>query len=223
MFYPIGDENVQGGTFPIVTYTLISLNVLIFFLEANLSGEILDNFIMTFGAVPNQIMNGENLHALFTCMFLHGGWMHLFGNMLFMWIFADNIEATIGSVSFLVFYIIAGLLAAFAHIFFNLTSEIPMVGASGAIAGVLGAYLVMYPHSRIKVFFILFFFRPFYWPAWIFLGIWGAQQIISGVGSLTMTADTAGVAYWAHIGGFVFGVLAGFYFRNTQERSYAIG
>lgn len=223
MFYPIGDENVQGGTFPIVTYTLISLNVLIFFLEANLSGDALDNFIMTFGAVPNQIMSGKNLHALFTCMFLHGGWMHLFGNMLFMWIFADNIEATIGSVSFLVFYIIAGLLAAFAHIFFNLTSEIPMVGASGAIAGVLGAYLVMYPHSRIKVFFILFFFRPFYWPAWIFLGIWGAQQIISGVGSLTLTADTAGVAYWAHIGGFVFGILAGFYFKNTQERGYAIG
>ena len=223
MFYPIGDENVQGGAFPILTYTFISLNVLIFFMEANFPPEVLDNFILMFGAVPNQIVSGENLHALLTCMFLHGGWMHLFGNMLFMWIFADNIEATLGSFRFLIFYVMAGIIAAFAHIFFNIDSSIPMVGASGAIAGVLGAYLVMYPQSQVKVLFILFFFRPFYWPAWVFLGIWGAQQIISGVGELTVTADTAGVAYWAHIGGFVFGVLAGIYFRSTRERAYAIG
>lgn len=222
MFYPIGDENVQGGSFPIATYTLISINILVFFFEASLGEPAITNFINNFGAIPSEITSGQNLHSLFTCMFLHGGWAHLIGNMLFLWIFADNIEATIGTPRFTLFYILGGLIAALAHIAFDLDGTIPMVGASGAIAAVMGAYIVMYPQSRIKIIFILFFFRPFYIPALLFLGVWILQQLTSGVGSLAETAETAGVAWWAHIGGFVFGVLAGFYFRRIQTQKFAI-
>jgi len=137
--------------------------------------------------------------------------------MLFLWVFGDNIEATIGSPKFLLFYIAGGLAASFAHIMFNLGSNIPSVGASGAIAAILGAYLVMFPKSQVKIF-VLFIFRNFKIPAIAFLGLWFGQQLISGFGEICKTADTAGVAWWAHIGGFVFGVVFGFLFKGMIRK-----
>ena len=220
MFFPIGDENVRGGTFPLFSYSFIAINVLVFLFEISLSPQGLGNLFMDYGAVPNKVVNGENPITLLTSMFLHGGWMHLIGNMLFLWVFADNIEATVGNVRFLVFYLLGGLSAAFAHIYFNLDSPVPMVGASGAISAVMGAYMVMYPASKIKVLFFIF---PFRIPAFLFLGIWIFEQTINGVGDLdVITASTSGVAWWAHIGGFAFGLLAGFIFRASGHLKYTL-
>jgi membrane associated rhomboid family serine protease len=151
-------------------------------------------------------------------MFLHGGWMHLVGNMLFLWVFADNIEAVIGNMGFFFFYIFGGLVASAAHIAFNLGSQVPAVGASGAISAVMGAYLVMFPASKIKVL-VVYFFRSFYMPALYFLGLWIGQQLINGFLSFVpSTAHTSGVAWWAHIGGFAFGVLVGFIVRSNIKK-----
>lgn len=215
MIFPIGDTQVKGGTFPYVCYAFLGLNILVFLYEWQLqmqSAAQFNTFLITYGTVPVEIIRGEDLGTLITSMFLHGGWMHLIGNMLFLWVFADNIEAVIGSIAFTLFYLGGGLAASAAHILFNMTSTIPAVGASGAISAVLGAYLVMFPHSRIKVM-VVFFFRSFNMAAIFFLGLWIIQQFIAGVGSLAGTADSSGVAWWAHIGGFIFGVIAGFFFR----------
>jgi membrane associated rhomboid family serine protease len=218
MFFPIGDENVRGGTFPLFSYSFIALNILIFLFEISLTPGALSSLFQDYGAVPNEIVRGEDFHSLLTSMFLHGGWMHLIGNMLFLWVFADNIEATVGNTRFFIFYLLGGFAAAFAHIFFNLDSPIPMVGASGAISAVMGAYLVMYPASKIKVLFFIF---PFRVPAFIFLGLWIFEQTINGVGDLEVaTASTSGVAWWAHIGGFAFGLLSGFIFRAAGHLKY---
>lgn len=215
MLFPIGDDNVKGGYYPIVSYTFLALNILVFIFELN-QGDQLGQFIMDYGAVPAEITHGQRLYTLFTSMFLHGSIGHIVGNMLFLWIFADNIEAVIGSVRFLIFYLAGGLIAHAAHIFFNMDSNIPTVGASGAIAAVLGAYVVMFPHSKVKVLFIIF---PFRVPALLFLGFWIISQFQSGVGSLHVdTAETDGIAYWAHIGGFVYGVVRGFPFRKEYVR-----
>lgn len=216
MFLPIGDDNIKGGHFPLFSYSLIALNVLIFIYQASLAPEALERFIFEFGAVPAEIERGQNLYTLFTSMFLHGGIMHLVGNMLFLWIFADNIEATIGNFRFLFFYIVGGLAAHAAHLFFNPGSEIPTVGASGAISAVMGAYLVMFPRSQIRVLFLFFFIRL---SAFVFLGLWIVQQLMAGTAELSVeTAQTSGVAYWAHIGGFFYGVAMGFYYRNRYRR-----
>lgn len=215
MLFPIGDDNVKGGYYPIVSYTFLALNILVFIFELN-QGDQLGQFIMDYGAVPAEITQGQRLYTLFTSMFLHGSIGHIVGNMLFLWIFADNIEAVIGSVRFLIFYLAGGLIAHAAHIFFNMDSNIPTVGASGAIAAVLGAYVVMFPKSQVKVLFIIF---PFRVSALIFLGFWIVSQFQSGVGSLQVdTAETDGIAYWAHIGGFVYGVVRGFPFRKEYVR-----
>ncbi len=213
MIFPIGDDNVKGGHYPLLSYSFIALNILVFLYELSLNATpgALNQFIFDFGALPYEIVNGQDLHTLFTSMFLHGGWMHLIGNMLFLWVFADNIEATIGSTRFFLFYFLGGMAAHACHIFFDPGSEIPTVGASGAISAVLGAYLVMFPRSRVKVLVVFFVFKV---PAILFLGLWIGQQWMAGSAALTVpTAESAGVAYWAHIGGFVFGFLAGFYYR----------
>jgi membrane associated rhomboid family serine protease len=220
MFFPIGDDNVHGGNKPLLAYSLIALNVLIFFYEFSLSPDSGQQFVFTFGAIPFEILSGQDLHTLISSMFLHGGWMHLIGNMMFLWVFADNIEAVIGTFNFLLFYIIGGVAAAAIHIFFNPFSEIPMVGASGAISAVMGAYLVMFPASRIRVL-VLIFFRSVFVPAFLFLGIWIIQQLVAGVGTLGLgTEESGGVAWWAHIGGFVFGILAGFIARAQYKNRY---
>lgn len=211
MIFPIGDDQVKGGHFPLFSYGFILLNIAVFALQVNLPPGQLNAFIFEYGSIPAETTRGQDLYTLFTSMFLHGGWMHLIGNMLFLWVFADNIEATIGNFRFLIFYLLGGLAAQAAHIYFNWDSTIPTVGASGAISAVLGAYLVMFPTSRVKLLFIIF---PFRMPAFLFLGIWIWQQWISGTAALNVTtAESTGVAWWAHIGGFAFGLIAGFYYR----------
>ena len=209
MILPIGDEQVRGGHLPIFSYSFIVLNVLVFLFEAYLSPDVFQEFIYHYGAIPAEITQGQDIYTLGTSMFLHASWMHLIGNMMFLWVFADNIEATIGSLRFVLFYILGGLAAHAAHIYFNMDSSIPTVGASGAIAAVMGAYLVMFPKSQIRMFVFFFFPRI---PAFLFLGFWIGQQFFYGLGSLN--SDAASVAWWAHIGGFAFGGILGFFFRG---------
>ncbi len=219
MFFSIGDTQVVGGHKPIVTYTLIAVNIIFFLYEVSLGSPNYENFLTNFGAIPAEITRGIDMHTLLTSMFLHGGWMHLIGNMLFLWVFADNIEAIIGNLYFLFFYIAGGLIGSAAHIMTNTDSIIPSIGASGAISAVMGAYLIMFPKSKIKVFILIF---TTYMPALVFLLIWFAQQMLSGIGSLGATsAETTGVAWWAHIGGFVFGAMMGYLFKpKVNEHNY---
>lgn len=215
MLFPIGDDHVKGQYKPIFTYLLILINCYFFWQEIQLSEEQLQTLFFTYGATPTEVMQGKQLHTLFTSMFLHGGWMHLIGNMLFLWIFADNIEVSIGNLRFLIFYLAGGVVAAVVHCFVLKGSNIPCIGASGAIAATLGAYLVMFPSSKIKVFFFFFFFRI---SAFVFLGLWIAQQLMDGWASLGLrTSDTSGIGYWAHIGGFGYGLVRGFNFRARKR------
>lgn len=217
MIFPIGDDQVQGGHKPYFAYLLILANVVVFMFQLTIPPAYQEAFVQTYGVVPEEIVTGQDYYTLLTNMFLHGGWMHLIGNMLFLWVFADNIEAVIGNIRFLVFYIGGGLAASALHILFNMHSLVPAVGASGAISAVLGAYLVMFPASRIKVF-VLIFLRPVYMPALFFLGIWGVQQFINGFISIVPTsAYTTGVAWWAHIGGFLYGLIAGYIIRQRYS------
>lgn len=214
MFFPIGDNNIVRGHKPLVTYLLILVNVAVFLFEVTLPSNFQAAFMYDFGSIPAEINHGVDLNTLFTCMFLHGGWMHLIGNMLFLWVFADNIEATIGSFRFLLFYLAGGIIASLTHSVLSGDSQTPCVGASGAIAATLGAYLVMFPGSRVRVLFLLML-TSFRVPAIFFLGFWILQQFLSGIGSFgAPTSDTSGIAYWAHIGGFVFGFITGFFYRN---------
>jgi len=211
MIFPYGDDQVKDGHFPLFSYALIALNIAVFLYETSLPPQALEIFFLRYGATPDAILHGHQLYSLFTSMFLHGGWMHLIGNMVFLWIFADNIEAVVGNVRFLIFYFIGGLAAHALHIYFNPVSDIPTVGASGAISAVMGAYLLLFPGSKIRM---LFFILPFRVPAFLFLLFWVFQQWLSGLASLKVdTAESNGVAWWAHIGGFAFGVLAGVRFR----------
>jgi membrane associated rhomboid family serine protease len=214
MIFPYADDQVKGGATPFFSYGFILLNALLFLYEASLEPRALEQFVITWGAIPAEIMAGEDYLTLLSSMFLHGGWAHLLGNMLYLYIFADNIEATIGNLPFLVFYLLGGLAAHFTHIFFYPGSVIPTVGASGAISAVMGAYLVMFPKSQIR--FLFFFLFRFSVPAILFLVFWIAQQYFAGSLALeadTTNADAGQVAWWAHIGGFAFGVAAGIYFR----------
>ncbi|MGI9544005.1 MAG: rhomboid family intramembrane serine protease [Cyclobacteriaceae bacterium] len=226
MFFPIGDTQVKGGHFPYLSYTFIGLNVVVFLYQQFLGQAQGEVFIMEHATIPDDIVNGRNHFTMFTSMFMHGGWMHLIGNMLFLWVFGDNIEATIGTGAFLIFYIAGGIAASAAHILSDVTSTIPSLGASGAIAAVLGAYLVMFPKSRIKVLFFFFFIRVFYMAAIFFLGIWIAMQLVPGISQLGQSGEGGGVAWWAHIGGFAFGLLAGLLFRawpGTNHRIKSFG
>jgi membrane associated rhomboid family serine protease len=211
--FPIGDEDVRGGPPPIVTWALIGLNVLAFLLEISRPEAALQSFIQAWGVVPREYSAARDLapqipapfwSTLFTSMFLHGGWMHLGGNMLYLWIFGDNIERASGPLKFLIFYLVCGLAASAAHIMFNLQSGIPAVGASGAISGVLGGYLLLFPQNRVRV---LTRGGVMHVPALLVLGFWIVLQFINGIGSVAKTDETAGVAYMAHIGGFVAGLV----------------
>jgi membrane associated rhomboid family serine protease len=207
MFFPIGDDQVKGGYFPLFSYTLIVVNVVIFIQQLRSP----DMFVLLYGSVPAEIVDGKRLHTLFTSMFLHGSIMHLLGNMLFLWVFADNIEATIGNMRFLFFYFMGGLCAHATHIYLGPESLVPTIGASGAISAVLGAYLVMFPASRVRLWFFFLIFKV---PAILFLGFWIFMQWQSGQAALeSMNDNVGGTAWWAHIGGFAFGVAAGLYFK----------
>lgn len=212
MLFPIGDDNIKGGYFPLFSYGLILANILVYIWQGQ-QGPYQEAFVYHFGAIPNEIIRGQDLFSLFTSMFLHGGLAHLIGNMLFLWIFADNIEGTIGNLRFIAFYLLAGLAAHAVNIAVSPYSTIPTIGASGAISGVMGAYLVLYPASRVRVLLLIF---PVYLPAFLFLGIWIYMQVESGMGILHQGGQGSGVAYWAHIGGFVFGVLAGLFLKKRR-------
>lgn len=222
MIFPIGDDQVEGGRRPYFAYFFIGLNLVVFIYQALMPPAILEQFILKFGSIPAEILQGKDLYTLMTSMFLHGGWVHLIGNMLFLWVFADNIEAVIGNFNFILFYLAGGLAAAMAHVLAGPGSTVPAVGASGAISAVLGAYLVLFPASRIRVL-VVYFFRSFYMPAIYFLGFWIIQQLISGffsLGTVANRAQVSGVAWWAHIGGFAFGLLAGWVARRMLEKPH---
>jgi membrane associated rhomboid family serine protease len=214
--FPIGDDNVKGAGPSYVTYLFIAINVVVFLFQVTLDPSATQSFINRWGVIPVEILQGNQLLTLLTSMFLHGGWLHLIGNMLFLWVFGDNIEHTLGHVGFAVFYLAGGLAASMAHILLNADSTIPSVGASGAIAAILGAYIVWFPGSRVRML-ILGFMRVTQTSALVFLGIWFITQLFSGVASIAETAQTGGVAFWAHIGGFVFGLAVGFALRSRSS------
>jgi len=215
--FPLGDDDTGRRTLPFVTYALIVFNVLFFLVELNAG----DDFIKTWAFVPARFSNDPagNAVTIFTAMFMHGGWMHLFGNMLYLWIFGDNVEDNFGHLGFLIFYLLAGIAATFAQYYFVPHSNVPNVGASGAIAGVLAAYLVMFPRGRVNV---LLGNQIVTMSALIVIGLWIVLQAFSGVGSLLateQTSETGGVAYMAHLGGFAAGLLMTFFFRGRGEPS----
>jgi membrane associated rhomboid family serine protease len=232
---PIADQNIPGRGWAVVTFALIAINVLVFvFLQ-------LPNDAFTYGwaAVPREITTGMDITGpvrmggevafvlepgpspiqltLLSSMFMHGGWLHLAGNMLFLYIFGDNVEHTVGPVLFLVFYLIAGLIGSLAQVFIEPNSLIPSLGASGAISGVLAAYLVLFPSNRVLV---VIFYSAVWVPALLVIGLWAVLQFIGGIGQIAVTEQTGGVAYAAHIGGFVAGLVFGFAARAfVRQRS----
>ena len=217
--FPIGDDNVRTARPSFVNILLIVLNVIVFLYQVTLTPDAAQAFVNNYGVIPVEILQGSSLVTLITSMFLHGGWLHLIGNMMFLWVFGDNIEAVLGHFGYLLFYLAGGLAASAAHILLNPDSAIPSVGASGAISAVLGAYVVMFPGSRIRTIVLTFGIFITYVSALIFLGVWFLTQLFSGVASIgAQTAQTGGVAFWAHIGGFVFGLLAGFLLRGRVGR-----
>lgn len=205
--FPIGDDNRGKRGLPVITWALILVNVLVFLYEGSLDQQHLNDFIYRYGVIPVEIKNQQDLFTLFTSMFVHGGFAHVFGNMLFLWIFGDNIEQRFGRGLYLLFYLGCGLAASAAHVVTNTDSVIPTVGASGAISGVMGAYILLYPLNRVRV--IIWWYGMMYVPAFIFLGIWFLMQFVSGLAALDVsTAQSTGTAFWAHIGGFAAGVAA---------------
>lgn len=202
--FPIRDHNPSERT-PFVTYALIVLNVVIFLSYLGLDTRGLNAFYMQWAMIPARLMAGDGAETLITSMFLHGGWMHLGGNMLFLWIYGDNMEDEMGHLPYLAFYLLAGIAAGLAQAISAPWSEVPTVGASGAIAGVMGGYLLLFPKARVDILlFLVIIVRIFPVPAWIVLILWFAMQFVNGLGA---TPDTGGVAYWAHAGGFVAGIL----------------
>jgi len=211
---PLHDDN-PTSTRPVLTVALIAANVLAFMYQLSLGPNAGQALVYQFGAIPSVVLGTRSLPeqlavippvlSLFTSMFLHGGFMHLIGNMLYLWIFGNNIEDALGRVRFLVFYVLCGFAASFLHILSDVSSVIPAIGASGAISGVLGGYLLLYPHAQVLTLIPLgFFTRLMYIPAGIVLGLWFVFQLISGGIS---SGEGGGVAWWAHVGGFVAGMI----------------
>ena len=235
---PIGDEDQPGGGLPIVNLAIIAINVLVFVLLQLPS----DAFTAGFSAVPKEITHGIDLVGpqtvalpdgtsavideapgpnpiwltLFTSMFMHGGWLHIGGNMLFLFIFGDNVERLLGWLKYAVFYLVCGLIASYAQILSNPESVLPSLGASGAISGVLAAYLVYFPQNRVRVLVGFRFVTQV--PAIFMIGLWALLQFVNGIGSIAVSEQTGGVAYWAHIGGFLAGLVIAFLLRPFVGR-----
>lgn len=221
--FPISDDNPTRIT-PFVTYVLIGLNIFVFLYQLRLTSPQLEQFFHLYAVVPRELsasFSGIPVNqpvpeplTLITSQFLHGGFLHILGNMLFLWIFGNNIEDKLGHIKYLIFYLTCGALAALTQWFFSMQSGIPSLGASGAIAGVMGAYILRFPNARVRT---LLFLGPFITfpeiPAIFFLGIWFIQQAIYGIASLNVPTnigmESGGIAYWAHAGGFVFGAILG--------------
>jgi membrane associated rhomboid family serine protease len=238
---PIGDEDTGGFGLPYVNLAVIAINVVVFVLLQLPS----DAFTMAFSAIPQEITTGRDLigpvpvalpngdtetivHTagpnpiwltLFSSMFMHGGWLHLGGNMLFLFIFGDNIERAYGSVKYLLFYGVCGVIASLAHVLSDPSSVIPSLGASGAISGVLAAYLLLFPQNRVRVLVMFGYIgRVAVVPALVMIGLWALLQFINGLGSIAVSEQTSGVAYWAHIGGFIAGLVITFLLRPFLNR-----
>jgi membrane associated rhomboid family serine protease len=226
-FFPIGDDNTERRLTPVVNYALIAINILVYLYQIGHP-----DFTLGYSVVPAEITQGRDIVGpvrgvkglylapsptpiyltMLSSMFMHGGLLHIGGNMLYLWIFGDNVEDRMGHLKYLIFYLLCGILASVTHIFFSPNSMIPSLGASGAIAGVLGAYLVLFPRQGVRVFQFGLIVEV---PALIVIGLWGLLQFVSGFGSVGR--EGGGVAYMAHIGGFVAGVLLVFLFRNPPE------
>ena len=221
--FPLYDENPTRIT-PYITYGLIGFNVIVFLHEFTLPDAQLEQFFQLYAVIPQQLsasFAGGAINqpvpewaTLFTSQFLHGGWWHLISNMVFLWVFGNNIEDRLGHFKYIIFYLACGALAALCQWFIGMDSAIPSLGASGAISGVLGAYLIRFPRTLVRTFvFLGFFITTLRVPAWVLIGVYIVQNVISGVSALqraaNMTMETGGVAYWAHIGGFAFGLLLG--------------
>jgi membrane associated rhomboid family serine protease len=222
---PIRDQ-IPTQTVPIVNYLLIAANIIVFVIQFLLfAGPNEEAFVYEFALIPAQVTAGLDLgdvRDIFTSMFMHAGLAHLLGNMLYLWIFGDNVEDSMGRLKYLLFYLVGGIVASAAHIFTNPDSQIPTVGASGAIAAVLGAYLVLFPQSRVLTIIPLGYFIRMSWiPAIIVLGLWFVLQLFSGVLSLG-GPDVGGVAFWAHAGGFVAGVVMARLFAGSRKPEYAV-
>jgi membrane associated rhomboid family serine protease len=213
MLFPIGDDNSSRRTLPVVTYALIALNVLVFSIELNQGAP----FIRQWAVVPRQLVANPSaeIPTIFTSMFMHSGWMHLLGNMLFLWIFGDNVEDRLGRAKFLIFYLVCGIVATLAQVAVSAESSIPNLGASGAISGVLAGYLVLFPKGRIRV---LMRGGVVAFPAVVVIGLWVVLQLINGIGSFTRSAQTGGIAYMALIGGFVAGLALAFLLSGRSLR-----
>jgi membrane associated rhomboid family serine protease len=204
--FPIRDHNPSGRT-PFVTYALIVVNIAVFLSYVSLftDARAINGFFFDWAIIPARIASGDGFGTLASSLFLHGGFMHLAGNMLFLWIFGDNLEDEMGHGWFLAFYMAAGLGAGLIHVLSAPGSTVPTVGASGAIAGVMGGYLLLFPKAKVDILIILIvFFKVLPIPAWIMLALWFAMQFIGSVGA---DPETGGVAYWAHTGGFVIGLI----------------
>lgn len=224
-------DTVPSSTFPTVSVILIGINAVLFLFELAL-GASLDPFLNQFGIIPAKYFwLGEfRPHAyvdrfmpFVSSMFLHGGWMHVIGNMWYLWIFGDNVEDRMGHGRFLAFYLLCGILSGFAHAYLNADSPVPTIGASGAIAGVMGAYFILFPHSRVLTLVpILFFVQFIEIPAFFFLGFWILLQFFQGTASLMADQSLGGVAWWAHFGGFVIGMLLQFIFRNPRRAHHSV-
>jgi len=220
--FPIRDDQPRFST-PYVTYFIIALNVLVFFFELSVSSQgprALDALVFQFGVIPQhfeQALAGSpyftvpgTFLTILTSMFLHAGWLHIIGNMWFLWIFGDNIEDYLGHFVYLIFYLLCGVVASLTHILLNPGSTLPSVGASGAIAGVMGAYILLYPKARVLTLVVLIVFFTFWWiPAWVFLGYWFLIQFLLANATTVASAhqSSGGIAFWAHVGGFVAGLI----------------
>jgi membrane associated rhomboid family serine protease len=210
---------IPSRTFPFFTIAFIVLNSVVFLFELSMSDMALEGFVRSFGVVPGRLV----WPTLLTSMFLHGGWLHFLGNMLYLWIFADNIEDRLGHFRFVLFYVVCGFAAGLAHVYMNPASLVPTIGASGAIAGVMGAYFVLYPHSKVLALVPLFiFWEILEVPAVIFLGLWFVMQFFSGVGSIAADAgvDSGGIAFWAHVAGFLAGTATVFVLRKPVRNQW---
>ncbi|TAK33536.1 MAG: rhomboid family intramembrane serine protease [Chloroflexota bacterium] len=221
---PISDRP-RARRFPVVNYLLIIATVLVFLHEISLSTRALDRFLLEWGAVPALISSylsgtSHDPHVpltLVTSVFLHAGWLHLLGNMLFLWVFGDNVEDSMGHLRYLVFYLICGAVATLTQMVIFPDSRVPLVGASGAVAGVLGAYLILHPTASVTVLMPVLLFLPIDIPAIIVLAVWFVTQFFNGLAAITTASNaTGGTGWWAHIGGFVLGAMLIFFFRRRR-------
>ncbi len=217
--FPLRDST-PSRSFPVTTVILIMINIVIFIMEIAAGPQALNDLVYIFGLVPAYINEYTSLlgyYPILTSMFLHGGWMHVIGNMWILWLFGDNIEDYMGSSRFLIFYLLCGMTAGLAHYFINPGSDIPVVGASGAVAGIMGAYFLMFRHAKILTYIPPIFLLNL--PAWIYLGFWALSQVYCGTADIISANSCGSIAFWAHTGGFAAGMILYRPFLREEPRS----